>query len=147
MKIYIAGRFDDRNRLRDHKAELERRGHQVIASWLHEGVRPELIAPEQFLHGIAITDTVEVRLSDCFILDTLYPVGERGGRENEFGLVMDNLYVLKIIVGPYRTAFHRLANMNFRDWDGLLAWFPANNKDSVEACLASTGYGVKKEVA
>ena len=140
MKIYIAGRFDDKLRLRLHGTQLTSFGHTIVSSWLNESVKPLDIPTEAFLRGIAVTDVVEVKTAECFILDTAYSVGERGGRENEFGLIMDKPFVLKIVVGPRRTCFHRLADLHFETWDELLRWFPTV-ADNTKECLEQVNFG------
>ena len=144
MKIYIAGRFDDKPRLRTNSLKLAAFGHTVVSSWLNENVKPDSIPSESFLHTVAITDCIEVKTADCFILDTLYSVGERGGRENEFGLVMNNPFVLKIVVGPMRTCFHRLADLHFDTWLELIEWFPVL-LDNTKECLEKVDFGKEKK--
>lgn len=140
MEIYLAGRFDDLEELRGVRGMIQDRGHTVTASWLDEEPKPDATPLESFLRSIAVADIGDVRASNCFVLYTKFPVGERGGRENEFGLVMDKPYVIKVIVGPCRTAFHRLADLRFDDWNGFFAWLPGV-KGNMEACLEAANYG------
>lgn len=140
MKIYIAGRFDDKQRLKQSALYLESIGHTVVSSWLDENVKPEAIPTESFMRGIAIVDALEVNKADCFILDTQYGVGERGGRENEFGAIMLDPYVLKVVVGPLRTVFHRLFDVHFNTWEQLMDNFPGV-ADNTQECLEKCNFG------
>lgn len=143
MKIYIAARFDDLERLKPLCDVFRTFGHVVISGWLHETERPDHLNSEEFLTKIGIKDISEVMMSDCFILDTTYSVGERGGRENEYGIALSAIDKLLIIVGPYRTVFHRLADHHFSSWDELLTFFSTNFN---EGAITSQGM-IKKALA
>jgi len=145
VKIYIAGRFDDRDEIRQVRSVLEAVGHVVLSSWLDEVPRPAEIPQETHLRTVAVTDIAEVLQAEAFILYTKYSVGERGGRENEFGLIMYKPHVLKVVVGPLRTVFHRMCDKSFNTFEEFLKWFPSSGGSSIKECLEKANYGKEKK--
>ena len=78
-RAYLAGSYDDRERLRGVAADLMSNGIAVTSSWLsdfHEGQKPRSAA-EHNLH--------EINVCDLFILDCMGSPSTRGGRWVEFG--------------------------------------------------------------
>lgn len=111
-RIYIAGTFEDRYRLRFERARLEARGHTVVSTWLdEEGGNYEDLTSEQ-AQDLANRDLAEIRDSNLFLLDTL-GVNERGGREVELGYA--RLICKVFIIGPRRNLFHHLF-LAYPDW-------------------------------
>jgi hypothetical protein len=109
MRIYIAGLFEDRPRLRTIRVRLQAAGHQVTSSWLDE---PDDVMSERpgtwddTAAGIARRDLSEIAQSDLLAVDT-FGTGTRGGREVELGYAM-GIGKQAVIVGPARNVFHAL---------------------------------------
>jgi nucleoside 2-deoxyribosyltransferase len=86
MKVYLAGRFDERERVRSMQAHLRERGHEIIVDWTthdpvgRHGERPDLSRAyaEEDLRGV-----VE---ADVFILLTSATVGT--GTHTELGVAI-----------------------------------------------------------
>ena len=108
MRIYLAGRFEDRFRLRAYRDRLVMAGHVVTSTWLDqpEGISHE--NPEAPYREIAEKDFGEITSSDALIVDT-ESVAPRGGREVEVGYALAQglpVYVR----GPRRNVFHHLCS-------------------------------------
>ena len=122
MKIYIAGFFDTRERLRPVRDKMWQMGHQVLSHWLDEVSKPEGMEEEVWWRKLALRDLVDVYASDLLIVDTL-DVTPRGGREVEFGFALSRFQDQQVwVVGPYRNVFHRLADLKFDTWEECLEW-------------------------
>lgn len=122
MKIYIAGFFDTRIRLRKEAERLWHLGHEVISTWLNEVAKSEDMPKDVFEKKLAMKDLAEVHSTDLVIIDTL-DVTPRGGREVEFGYALGrHQQKLVYVVGPVRNIFHRLADMQFENWDVCIAY-------------------------
>lgn len=124
MKIYIAGHFPCRYRLRPFRDQLQAMGHLVVSSWLDT---PDVFDSISGDHGddqaicsrTASRDMADIAKAQTLILDTIAE-DPNGGREVEFGLAEG---LPRYIVGPYRNVFHRLASHRFNDWEECLAYF------------------------
>lgn len=122
MIIYIAGRFEDRGRIRPWRERLRDYGYTVGSSWLNH---PDEVVPLPANHALwkreATRDLQEIRDAHILIVDTLSET-PRGGREVEFGygyaLDMD-IY----LVGPPRNVFHALATRQFDTWEACIEFF------------------------
>jgi len=130
-KVYIAGFFDTRVRLRPYRDALNAMGdYRVLSTWLDETkdnnetytVKGEgkllLRSRQDDLTFFAIRDVAEVKQSDVFILDTIDET-PRGGREVEFGIALTR-HIPRYRVGPARNVFHYLVTAHFDTWEELL---------------------------
>lgn len=112
MKIYIAGKWEARARLKAVALEVTELGHEVTASWLDTPDAAYGLGDTEAAH--AREDVRDVCRSDMLILDTLNE-SHTGGREFEAGL-MFGLTQRVWRVGPARHIFHLLAHEAFEDW-------------------------------
>lgn len=122
MKIYIAGKYEARERLRSIRAILQERGHEVISSWLDE-TAPKGEVTDEYKASVAIRDFREILNADLFILDTL-DESNTGGREVELGwalaLTLMGLHKMKPIrIGPDRNVYHMLPSAP--SWEAFLS--------------------------
>lgn len=127
MNVYIAGCFEDLERLKKERERVRALGAEVVGTWLDEEVQPEgaasknateVLTPEQALE-YAERDITEIGLAEVLALDTL-GTNIRGGREVEFGYAYA-LDCVTIVVGPKRNVFHELADFHAETWDDALA--------------------------
>jgi nucleoside 2-deoxyribosyltransferase len=113
VKIYVAGRFEDRAFLRRQAERLRALGHTVTSSWLWSDVgttRPK----DRDAVRMAYRDLHELEQSDVLIMDTR-KVAPRGGREVEFGFAYaEGLGIVRI--GPRRNVFHTLIPHTYPNW-------------------------------
>src|SRR3990167_2433998 len=124
-RVYIAGRFHSRFRLRQMREEVRRLGFACASSWMDEQDGDYPVPRQRSLEG-ARRDIAEIALADFFVLDTL-DESITGGREVELGLYLSSLLVVGaahikpvVLIGPVRNIFHELAQWRCRDWsDGL----------------------------
>ena len=122
MKIYMAGFFDTRERMRPLRDQIWKLGHEVVSTWLDEVKYPETMDREIFFKKLALRDLAEIRSADLIIMDTIDET-PRGGREVELGFALGRFQSIEIwIVGPLRNVFHRLADLHFVNWDECLEW-------------------------
>lgn len=123
LKVYIAGHYDDKNRLRDQAARVAGTGSEVLSSWLKE-TYPATAAKGGLSEGqylfFAERDLKEVAEADLIVVDT-FGESNRGGREVEFGFGLA-LGKRAFVVGPKRNVFHRLVP-HFDTWDDVHAYF------------------------
>lgn len=117
MRIYLAGFFDTRARMRPIRDRIWALGHEVVSTWLDEVKHPETMDTETFYKKLALRDLAEIRSADLIIVDTIDET-PRGGREVELGFALGRFQGIEIwTVGPMRNVFHRLADEIFDDWD------------------------------
>ena len=120
MKIYMAGFFDTRARLRPIRDRLRAQGAVVLSSWLdEEGVTYQTV-DDAYKTSCALRDLEEVQACDILILDTL-DESSRGGREVEYGYALGKMKQVWV-VGPLRNVFHYVAAKHFSSWDEVMAW-------------------------
>ncbi len=130
-KVYLAGRFEDKDRLTVEAARLNAIGYRVISAWLLEqplqrtgandiatGTGEVTEAQAQYY---ALRDLAEIKEADIFVVDT-QEVNVRAGREVEFGLALTRM-IPRYIVGPARNVFHQLATRRFTSWEELHEFF------------------------
>ena len=131
MKIYIAGRFDDQDRLQYQRARLVALGHEVISTWLDktDSTRDTNLSLEAALaeaHSEADRDLTEVWNADLVIVDTDGQT-RRGGRETELGAAIAGCWAsgrprLVWAVGPWehgKNIFYTLAKP-YDTWDAVI---------------------------
>ena len=127
-RIYIAGKFFARNRLRVVKRQLEQLGYDVLSEWIDPQPLDDSLGGDYDSIGthledsqkIAARDEQEVRLADVFIIDT-QDESATGGREVEFG--MATILECELYrVGPIRNVFHSRvpADHCFQNWTDLV---------------------------
>lgn len=133
MKIYIAGAFEDKKRLRTMGDRLKELGHEITASWLYSNddeeitfckeVRPYSAEEYAQADKIGRRDTMDVENSDILILDTFGRSG--GGRDWEASIAYTSKKGV-IRIGPPRTVFHCLLMIDsFHSWEDLLSFLRA----------------------
>ena len=113
MKVYIAGKFSSRYRLRPIKFKLKQLGFDVLSDWIDNNPLDETIGGDydsignhpDASHDIAERDRAQVLECHIFIIDT-QDKSETGGRECELGMALmrDVPYIFR--VGPIRNVFH-----------------------------------------
>ena len=113
MKVYIAGKFSSRYRLRPIKFKLKQLGFDVLSDWIDNNPLDETIGGDydsignhpDASHDIAERDRQQVLECRIFIIDT-QDKSETGGRECELGMALmrDVPYIFR--VGPIRNVFH-----------------------------------------
>ena len=117
LRIYIAGKWEARERLQDMRLLLQLEGYQVTSSWLDERpAEPGYVA----IDGAALRDLTEIDACNLFILDTL-DENKTGGANVEFGYALAGSANRALwLVGPQRNLFHALASVRFTDWSTAL---------------------------
>ncbi len=120
MKVYIAGTFQNREKLRPMKDSIWKLGHQCMSSWLDEVVKPSFLTTEEFRKKLAFKDCIEVCSSDLLILDT---ESVSGGKNCEFALALRG-YQNQLLwtVGQATNIFQALTDRNFVDWEECLTY-------------------------
>ena len=114
LAVYLAGRFERRDELRQIAWELEEAGWTIASSWLFvdSALGPDgLVAGGRATH-IAEADLRDLRNADLCVSFTEHaggPLG-RGGRHFELG-VATALGLRTVIVGPLEHVFHCLDGM------------------------------------
>lgn len=125
-RIYIAGRYEARDRLRGERNRMNVLGAgRVVGTWLDEEPAQESLTPQQ-AYDYAVRDRKELACdADLLILDT-FDDDDRGGREVEYGIALgytlaakDHERIETWVVGPKRNIFHELAP-HFETWDQVL---------------------------
>jgi nucleoside 2-deoxyribosyltransferase len=66
MRVYVAGKFADRERVREVQALVRARGHSISWDWTDQG-KGQTITPEE-QRAIAERDLKGVRDADAFVL-------------------------------------------------------------------------------
>jgi hypothetical protein len=112
-KIYIAGSWTSRERLRLQAIDIEELGHHIVSSWLirEEKEQENLTAANKVEYSNQDLD--ELTEANLMILDTQN--GQSPGKENEFGFALCLARDIWI-VGPELSMFHSLANRRFKSW-------------------------------
>lgn len=116
-RIYIAGQFESRLRLRPHADKIWNMGYEIVSSWLNETSRPAGMTNPEFMRKLAMKDIAEIQSGDLLIQDT-FQMSYRGGAATEFGVAL-RAFQSKLlwVVGPYRSVFHYLADRQFDTWE------------------------------
>ncbi len=132
MKIYVAGCFEERLRLRDVADRLWHQEHEVTGTWLLEVAQPQHMTREEFFKKLAIKDLCEIAAADLLILDTIV-MSPRGGASNEFGFALGgHQKKLWWVVGPKRSVFHELCDRHFEDWESCLMFLESYGKETTK---------------
>jgi nucleoside 2-deoxyribosyltransferase len=117
LKIYLASRFSDKERMAEYAEILRQDGHIVTSRWLDETVKPDAhldeITPE-YAREVAYIDLEDIDYADTFVLFTVDPRTPtvRGGRHFESGYAFyrwkEALIDEFVVVGPRENIFHYL---------------------------------------
>ena len=116
MRIYIAGCYEERERLEGYAEQLRALGHTIESTWLQEtGARGSLNMEQEW--EVATRDIEELGRADLMIVDT---DGQgQGGREFEMGVAFAD-HTRIYLVGLIKTPFHRMANGHFTHWGDVI---------------------------
>jgi len=124
MKIYVAGSFVSRNRLRPVRDILWSMGHECVSTWLDEVAKPIPMTQKEFYKKLAMKDIAELKSADLVIVDLIDP-SSSGGRDTELGLALGAFSAKQVyLVGKPVCVFHELADKQYDTWDQLLTEFP-----------------------
>ncbi|MCR4308356.1 MAG: hypothetical protein NUV80_07445 [Candidatus Berkelbacteria bacterium] len=131
MKIYLAGSFNSRNRLRPIRDKLWEFGNEVVSSWLDEVAQPKNLSKKEFYKKLALKDIAELKSADLVIVDVLEP-SSSGGRDTELGLALGAFATKQIfLVGPPVSVFHELVDDQFASWDMCLHKMNPEHPDDI----------------
>lgn len=121
MQVYLAARFDHRDKLKTYREELQNVGVGVTSRWLDkhgQGERDDstnghVVYTSEALAKCALEDVEDIKSCDVFVTFTEKPsVGyTSGGRHVEFGIAL-NTDKRIVIVGPRENVFHELAEIH-----------------------------------
>jgi hypothetical protein len=110
LNVYIAGRYQDREELRDFAKHLEAVGdYKVISSWLHEDYPPTVamkdLTPHD-MHLMAEKDIEEIQDANLMVLFSQSDTAPtyRNGRLVEFGVAL-SVGMTVFVVGPAENIF------------------------------------------
>jgi len=120
--VYIAGCFEDKNRLARVRDTFVAAGHTVTSSWLDEPDQegPIKLPSAADCIGLAVRDCAEIEGSDALLVDEMN-TNTRAGREVEFGMAF--AWGKRVAtVGPRRNVFH-FGLPNFATWEEALRGF------------------------
>ena len=127
MKVYVAGKYEARDRLRAEAEKLKALGNEIVSTWLYgdepvaDGSWASLIGGEAAV--VANRDLDEIDACQVLILDTI-DESNTGGREVEYGFALGRGKVVTR-VGPKRNGFHHLFE-GVETWEELLSALVAN---------------------
>ena len=107
MKIYLAAQYNRAAEMREVRALLCRRGHEVTSHWID-------LPPDTEDPRYAQEDFYDVAAADAVVSFTSANGGGRGGRHIEFGIGLA-LNKRLIIVGPRENIFHALPQVEVYD--------------------------------
>lgn len=114
MKLYLAARYDRRQKLGELAESIEQLGHAVTSRWLNGHGQEDADS--------ALYDLTDVVLADGLVLftESARTRGRSGGRHVEFGYALHANKAL-FIVGPEENIFHGLPQVRrFTDADEFL---------------------------
>lgn len=141
MKIYIAGKWEDRERLDEIAGRLAAMGHTITSTWhsakAHRQEGIDLPYDEQMKNGEwmraeAFKDLDQIEDANVILADTFTP-STTGGRVFEMGYAFA-LHKHVFIIGPRRNPFDWLYE-TFDGWDQLFSCITRNavNPNPMEA--------------
>lgn len=124
MRVYLAGRYQERDKLKAYAEQLRGAGIVCTSRWLDETLQPDTqlheVSDEELI-GYAIWDLQDVDEAD-FLVQICDVPNTRGGAHVEFG------YALKggkqiVVVGPEHNIFHKLPSVLKTDtWEDALTY-------------------------
>jgi len=120
VKVYIAGSFNDKDRIKPYRDQLRNLGFKVRSSWLDTPQINSFVGmTEAVKRQEAQRDFNEIDEADFVIVDTTTP-SSSGGYEIETGYAL-GLGKRFMLVGPAHNVFHTLAGKQFVTWEECLA--------------------------
>ena len=108
VRLYVAGHWGSRFRLRPEVERLRAGGNDVHSSWVDKDTEGDPAIE-------ARRDLEEIRWAEALILDTLDD-DTTGGREFEAGFA-HGIWRPVYLVGPCRSVFHQLARNQWATWE------------------------------
>lgn len=116
-RIYIAGKFEAKERLKKERLRIEVPGYGVVVgTWLDQEETCDM-GDARRMSDHARRDILQVRSSDLLIQDT-QDENRTGGANVECGIAL-GAGIEVWTVGPRRNVFHHLTP-NFPDWDAAI---------------------------
>ena len=120
MKVYIAGSFLSRQRLRPIRDKLWEAGIEVVSSWLDEVAQPKNMTKPEFFKKLALKDIAELKSADLVVVDVI-DKSSSGGRDTELGLALGAFASKQVyLVGPPVCVFHELVDAQYPTWEDCL---------------------------
>jgi hypothetical protein len=122
VKIFLSGRWSQREALREVRDALKPLGHEVTSRWIDKdsddkSERERLLQP--VAEQNAIDNLEDIAKSDCVVSFTQGKGGKKGGRHVEFGVAVA-LNKWCVLIGTPENAFHWLPNIE--RYDSLEEW-------------------------
>mgnify|MGYP001566040618 CR=1 FL=1 len=126
LKVYVAGSFGGRHRIRAEALKLPK-DYNVLSRWFTDDDFIEKAWDNDFAgrvaEAMAMGDTYAILEADLFILDTFEP-STTGGRDVELGIA----HALRlrtgkpriVHIGPYRNIFQTLVREHYSSWEEFL---------------------------
>ena len=125
MKIYVAGKWADRDKLAVFANKLRDLGHYITSHWLTSEYEDEAIDGWK---DYAERDMQDIYDADLFILFTEHDPPHRNSRLVELGLAL--AYGKETtVVGPLETIFCTLADNHYATAEDCLIDMTANQED------------------
>lgn len=126
VRIYLAARYREKNRMKQFQKELIERGHTVTSTWMNETYAPDVKMEdlsEDQMRYFANRDLDEIEESDVVFLFTVAPTTEivRGGSIFEAGYAMGKGKKL-LVIGPAQNIFLLLTVNKVSNWKGAKEW-------------------------
>lgn len=123
MNIYLAARYNLKDKLKHYAGDLRARGLTVTSRWLDEiwpgNIKLGDMQPTE-LRTVSLKDIADIEQSDVVVLFTEDTIAPRGGHHFESGYAYGRGKSL-ITVGPRENCFHFLETvLNFATWDDAL---------------------------
>lgn len=125
MKLYLAGRYSQKDEISVYARDLEKRGAIVTSSWLQEPHNPNTNlhdVSDDLLEKYQKVDLDDIRRADGMVFFSQPPTVPtlRGGRHVEFGYALA-LGKPILVYGPKENIFHynwRVTNVE--TWEDVL---------------------------
>jgi len=119
--LYLAARYQLKEDIAEHAAELQSMGYRVTSTWMsepHDGNISMKDVDEETLAEYAARDLLEIDEADLFVFFSEDPETptKRGGRHVEFGYALAKGKEI-VAIGPRENIFHYLeAIARFHSW-------------------------------
>lgn len=126
MKIYLAGPYSWKEKLKGYAQELLLKNIKVTSRWLDEPHAPDTTlreVPATQLSWYAANDLEDIYFADIMIFFSVDPETPivRGGRHVEFGYDLCGGTRI-IVIGPRENIFHYLSQVkHFATWEEFTA--------------------------
>ena len=119
-RVFIAGPFDAKPRIREAARRLEAAGYIICSNW-HKEEHDDYALHEELGRREAARDITDIHSCDVFIQDTLTP-STHGSSHAEWGLSLARTN-RRFLVGPVVMVYHHFAYRRFWNWDEAIEWF------------------------